>query len=191
MTDGPFRNAKLGSRWKRYGEELVSDAASTEERTAQACHSMIGDVDMKAFTLLYTELSEQAERPQMELNPADTVEMIFKDHPISSLSDTLQRHYLADLRDQISSEKALNQALGSAVRDSIGIAMDRLDGECLSALHRGDMNQKDCHKGIERNHEAFANIKPSDLCHALATGYKRAFKQAGQKKSSVDEGPEE
>ena len=43
MTDGPFRNAELSSRWKQYGRDLVSDAASADERTLQACHSMVGD----------------------------------------------------------------------------------------------------------------------------------------------------
>ena len=36
MTDGPFKNAALSSRWKQYGKDLVSDAASSEERAAQA-----------------------------------------------------------------------------------------------------------------------------------------------------------
>ncbi len=52
MTDGPFRNSELSSRWKRYGKDLVSDATSSEERTAQACHSMLGDVDMKVACTL-------------------------------------------------------------------------------------------------------------------------------------------
>ncbi len=49
MSDGPFRNVALTSRWKVYGQKLVSDAASAEERMAQACHSMIRDVDMQTF----------------------------------------------------------------------------------------------------------------------------------------------
>ena len=63
MTDGPFRNAELPSRWKRYGQELVSDAASPEERTTQAGHSMIGDVDMKVFSPLFNELKAHADCP--------------------------------------------------------------------------------------------------------------------------------
>ena len=39
MTDGLFRNAELPGRWKRYGQELVSDGASPEERTMHACHA--------------------------------------------------------------------------------------------------------------------------------------------------------
>jgi hypothetical protein len=111
MTDGPFRNAELPSRWKRYGQDLVSDAASPEERTTQACHSMIGDVDMKAFSPLFDELKAYAEGPQMDLDPVTAVETIFENHSTSPLADALQRNLIANFRDQISPEKALDQAL--------------------------------------------------------------------------------
>ena len=79
MSDGPFRNAELPSSWKRYGQDLVSDATSREERTTQACHSMIGDVDMKTFSPLFDELKAHADRPQMDLDPVTAVETIFGD----------------------------------------------------------------------------------------------------------------
>ena len=78
MSDGPFRNAELPSSWKRYGQDLVSDAASREERTTQACHSMIGDVDMKTFSPLLDELKAHVDRPQMDLDPVTAVETIFE-----------------------------------------------------------------------------------------------------------------
>jgi hypothetical protein len=53
------------------------------------------------------------------------------------------------------------------------------------------MKPEEYRKGIERNRETFAAIKPSQLCDALATGNNRAFRQAVEKKASVDEGPEE
>ena len=53
------------------------------------------------------------------------------------------------------------------------------------------MSREDYQKGIERNRETFASIKPSELSGALAIGNKRAFSQAVQKKAGVDEGPEE
>ena len=53
------------------------------------------------------------------------------------------------------------------------------------------VSREDYQKGIERNRETFAAIKPSELRDALATGNKRAFKQAVEKKAGVDEGPEE
>ena len=191
MTDGPFRNAELPSRWKRYGQELVSEAASPEERTTQACHSMIGDVDMKVFSPLFNELKAHAERPQMDLDPLTAVETIFENHAPSPLADALQRHLSANLRDQISPEKALDQALESTAKEWIGTTKNRLDEECIRARDLGDMSREDYRKGIERNRETFASIKPSELSSALATGNKRAFSQAVQKKAGVDEGPEE
>ncbi len=53
------------------------------------------------------------------------------------------------------------------------------------------MKREDYHRGIERNRETFTAIKPNELCDALATGNKSAFRQAVQKKAGVDEGPEE
>lgn len=191
MTDGPFRNAELSSRWKRYGQDLVSDAVGPKERMAQACHSMIGDVGMKAFRPLFDEIKARAERPQMDLDPVTAIETIFENHPRSPLADTFQRHLLANLRDQVSLKNARDQALDSTVKEWIGTTKNRLDEECIRARDLGDMSREDYAKGIERNRETFAAINPSELCDALATGNKRAFRQVVQKKAGVDEGPEE
>lgn len=191
MTDGPFRNAELSSRWKRYGEDLVSDAASPKERTRQACHSMIGDVDMKAFSPLFDELKAHAERPQMDLDSITAVETIFENHPMSPLADILQRHLTANLRDQITPVEALDQALDSMAKEWLGTTKNRLDEECIRARDLGDMSREDYRQAIERNRETFAAIKSSELRDAVVVGNKRAFSQAGQKKNDVDEGPEE
>ena len=191
MTDGPFKNTLLSSRWKRYGEDLVSDAVSPNERTKQACHCMIGDVNIREFSPLIGELKAHAERPQMDLDPVTAIEIIFDNHPISPLTDNLQRHLVANLRDQLPPDKALDQALHSTANEWIDTTKNRLDEECIRARELGDMSREDYHKGIERNHETFAAIKPSELCDALATGNKRAFTQALQKKVGLDEGPEE
>lgn len=191
MTDGPFRNAELSSRWKRYGQDLVSDAVSAEERMTQACHSMIGDVDMKAFSPLFGDLKAHAERTQMDLDPVSEVETIFESHPTSPLADALQRHLIANLLDQMPIGEALNRSLESTAKEWISTTTNRLDEECIRARELGDMKREDYHKGIERNCETFAAIKPNELCDALATGNKSAFRQAVQKKAGVDEGPEE
>lgn len=191
MTDGPFRNAELPSRWKRYGQELVSDAASPEERTVHVCHSMIGDVDMTAFSPLFNELKTHAERAQLDLDPVTTVETIFENHAPSPLADALRRHLIANLRDQISPDEALSDALENTAKEWIGTTKNRLDEECIRARELGAMSREDYRKGIERNRETFAAIKSSELSSALATGNKRAFRQAVQKKTSVDVGPEE
>lgn len=190
MSDGPFRNAELSSRWKAYGQTLVNDAASVEERTAQVCHCMLGDADMKSFHLLFEELKTHAERPQMDLDPVIAIETIFDNHPMLPLADVLQRHLVANLRDQMPPGNALDQAIDSTTKEWISITKNRLDEECIRARDLGDMNIADYRKGIARNHETFSAVIPHALCAALTSGNKHAFKQALQKKSGVDEGPE-
>ena len=152
---------------------------------------MIGDVDMKAFSPLFNELKARADRPQMDLDPVTVFQAIFEKHAPSPLADGLQRHLIANLRDRIFPVNALDQALESTAKDWIGTSKNRLHEECIRARELGDMNREDYPKGIERNRETFASIKPSDLCGALSSGNKRAFSQAAQKKDGVDEGPEE
>ena len=189
--DGPFKNSALSSRWKQYSNDLVSDAASSEERAAQARHNMLGDVDMKALGSLLSALKAHAQRPQMDLDLVSSVEAIFDSHVKSPLTDTLQKHLIANLRDQIPAVRALDQALPSAVTDWTDITKNRLAEECIRARDLGKMNHENYRKGIERNHEAFNAIRPNEICDALVSGNGRVFKQATRKKVGVDEGPDE
>jgi len=148
-------------------------------------------VDMKAFHPLLGELQAHTLRPQMDLDPAASIETIFDSHPILPLADFLRRHLIANLRDQISPEKALDQALESTTKEWIGTTKNRLDEQCIRARDLGDMKLEDYRKGLARNHQTFSSIKVEDLCDALASGNKRAFSKALQKKIGVDEGPEE
>ena len=152
---------------------------------------MIGDVDMKAFSPLFDELKNHAELAQMDPDPVTTVETIFENHAPSPLADALQRHLIANFRDQISPDKALSVALENTAKEWIGTTKNRLDEECIRARELGGMSREDYRKGIERNRETFAAIKSCDLSGALATGNKRAFRQAVRKKAGVDVGPEE
>lgn len=191
MTDGPFRNAELSSRWKQYGKDLVSDAASEDERIVQACHSMVGDLDLSEVGRLLSAIKRHAERPQMDLDVMSSMETLLKGGLKSLLSDILQKHLMANLHDRMLLDTALDQALQSTVSDWIGISKNRLDEECIRARDLGDMNWEEYRKGIERNAETFAGIDRNGLCDALTSGNKRAFSQAQQKKMGVDEGPDE
>ena len=190
MTDGPFKNAELGSRWKQYGKDLVSDAASSDERVAQACHSILGDVDMNTLGFLLSALEAHAHQAQADFDPVSSFEAIFESHSKSLFTDVLQKHLIANLRDQAPPGRALDGALPSAVADLIDTTRNRLDEECIRARDRSDMTQENCRKGIERNHEAFERINPNKLCSALKSGNRHAFKEATRKKAGVDEGPD-
>ena len=189
MSDGPFRNSELRSRWKRYGEHLVNEAASPEELTAHACHSILGEVEMKVFTPLFNELKDYVEQQQRDLDSSSEIEAIFDKHQTSPWTDSLQRHFSANLQSQMLPEEALAAALSGAVKEQVAIWKNRIDEESICARDRGDMIRSDYQLGIERNREAFAAIRLSDISDALATGNKNAFKGA-IKKQGLDEGPE-
>lgn len=191
MTDGPFKNAQLSSRWKQYGKDLVRDATSEEERATQACHSMIGDVDPVAISAILGDIRTYAQRPQMDLDPVPFMESLFEKHAKTPLTDLLQKHLIARLRDQMLPAAAIERALPNTVSDWIGITKNRMDEECIRARTLGDMSESDYRKGIARNRETFATVSPDALGNALTIGDKRAFKQAQKKKIGVDEGPDE
>ncbi len=190
MTDGPFKNADLSSRWKQYGKDLVSDAASTDERSAQACHSILGDVDMNALGPLLSAMEAHTHLNQLDLDPAASFEATFENHANSPLTDIIQKHLIANLRDHTPPRRALDQALSSAVADLIDTTKNRLDEECIRARDRNDMTQENCRKGIERNREVFESINPNELCTAMMSGNRHAFKEATRQKVGVDEGPD-
>ena len=191
MTDGPFRNAALSSRWKQYGKDLVNDAVSSEERAGQACHSMLGDVDAKAICSLLRALKEHAQRLQIDLDPVASAEAIFDRHAKSPLTDILEKHLIANIRDQMPSDQARDQALQSTVREWTAITKNRLDEECIRARDLGDMNHERYRNGIDRNQQTFDAIEVNAICQALLSGRPSAFKRATRKKAGVDEGPDE
>lgn len=191
MTDGPFRNAKLPSRWKRYGDDLVSDAVSREERVARVCHNMLADVDVKLFKPLWDALTEIGQNRQLELDPASSIESLFEAHPNSPHISSLQKHLFANLRNGSPIQEALNAGLSEAITEWREIDKNRFDEHCFSARDRGDMKAADCQKGIGRNRETFDAIELNVMCDALRTGNKNAFKPMLQKKEGLDEAPEE
>ncbi|AJD52945.1 hypothetical protein SAMN02744133_107104 [Thalassospira xiamenensis M-5 = DSM 17429] len=191
MTDGPFRNSKLSGRWKRYGRDLVSDATSQNERTAQACHSMLGDVDLAGISELLKGLKELTLEAQMDLDPVSLAESIFDNHIKAPLVDILQKHLLANLRDQMNSAVALDEAIKSAANAWIGETKNRIDEECIRARDIGDMTKEEYAMSISRNNETFSLIDPNALGNALYTGLKNTFRNANHNREGLDEGPDD
>ena len=189
--DGPFKNTNLSARWKQYGDDLVSDATSLRERVVQACHSMLGDEDPKPFSALFSALQAKAEQIQSVPDPISLVKEIFEGHPPSLLNHTFQRQLTANLRDSMSYDQALDQALSDTVVELIEIAKDRFVGECILARDRCEMTSEECRKAIKRNDETFSALPINELCRALVDGDRRAFNQPTRKKRGVDEGPDE
>jgi hypothetical protein len=189
VTDGPFRNLRLSTRWKKFGEQLVSDAASPAERVDQACHSMITDAGVKEFSFMVQELSACLARSQLTLDPVADIEAVIERHSMSSLSDIFRRTLLAKIHDGLPQADALQPAMYATTREWIGVVKNRLDEDCIQARDLGDMSWSDYRKSVERNAEAFSGIDVERLCQAMRDGDRRAF--SSPKKIGVDEGPEQ
>ena len=189
MTDGPFRNLRLSSRWKMFGEQLVSDAASPAERVNQACHSMMTDAGVAEFTSLVRDLDVCAAQPQMTLDPIGDIETIIEGHPMSPLSDILRRTLLAKMRDGLSLPTALQPAMNETIREWVGIVRNRLDEHCIQARDNGDMSRVEYQIGLSRNAEAFSAIDVEKLSQAIKEGNRTVFRTL--KQLGVDEGPEQ
>jgi hypothetical protein len=190
MTDGPFRNAALSERWKKYGDDLVSDAASPSERTARICHSMLGDVDWNAVGPLLKQLEANALNSQLELDPCARIADIFDNQMKTPFSDSLQKHLTANLRENVPAQKALDMAVLSSVNDWVGTARSRIEEECIRARDVGDMSKGDFEKGMNRSRESFNAVDANQIAQALLAGDRQAFKQAVRSKLDVNDGPE-
>ncbi|MCQ0990339.1 hypothetical protein [Jiella marina] len=189
MTDGPFRNLRLSTRWKKFGEQLVSDAASPAERVNQACHSMMTDAGVKEFSFMVQDLSTCLSQSQLTLDPVSDIEAVLERHSMSSFSDILRRTLIANVLDGSSPADALQPALDAATREWVGIVKNRQDEHCIQARDLGDISRVDYQKCLERNAEAFSNIDVEKLCQAMKDGNRRAF--SSPKRVTVDEGPEQ
>ena len=190
MTDGPFRNANLSGRWKRFGDDLVSDASSASERSAQASHSMLGDMDWSTVSPLLRDLTALFEDRQLDLDAVARASAIFGKHPKTPFLESLRRHVAASLREGNYGSDAIAQALNRSVRDWTGMARSRIEEECIRARDTGDMTWDNYRKGVARAREAFDGIECGQIARALLAGDRRAFSQATTRAVGVDEGPE-
>ena len=192
MTDGPFRNAVLSRAWKRYGSNLSNDACSLNDRAVQACRSIIGDIQLKEMKALLSDLKSLAERPQMDLDPSASIDAIFARHIRSPLTDTLERHFAAQVLDGAPLSAALDKVVQRTVSGLIEGAKERMTDECACARDKGDVSIKEHSKILERSSETFDAVAGYHglLYQAFFEGSK-VLKSATRKKDGLDEGPEE
>lgn len=187
MTDGPFKNAALSSRWKRYGDALINDAMSSNERTERVHSAILKDLCTKESRALITELDTYVKRLQKDLLPREAVNAIFDKHPKTPQADILQKFLSANLARPMGVESAWHFAFDSFVKHEAYGTENRMVEQCMSARDRGDLPNYS--KAVERNHEAFAGLNHGRIRDDLLSG-KSASKFAIAKHSSIDDGPE-
>jgi hypothetical protein len=192
MTDGPFRNSALDKRWRRYAEDLVNDAVSQEERSAQLCMSLLShDIDLKAFSGILQELRVRLAQPQMTFDPMGPVLEALDKYDRSPTIDLFERSMRVQLLEQPSGTVALDEAVKELINNKVQIGKSRIDEECIRAREIGDMSQESYRKAIDRNRETANSVNRDALREALFSGKADAFKEASKSKKDLDEGPVE
>lgn len=189
MTDGPFRNLPLNAAWKRYGDDLVNDAKSKDERVARASDAMLAGANLDAISALTNALQEYADRLQLDFDPLGSIERILQEYSQSGLADDLARNLMANLSDHESLSAALDAALAGVTENLIASSKNRLDEHCIRSRDFSDMTAADYRKALARNQETFAAVDAGKIAQALRTGNRRAFSVDLKKKVGVNDGP--
>ena len=190
MTDGPFRNLPLNAAWKRYGDDLVNDAKSKDERVARASDAVLAGANIDEISALTIALQKYADRLQLDFDPLGSIECILQEHSQAGLADDLARNLVINLSNHESLSAALDAALTGVTKDLIASSKNRLDEHCMSSRDFGDMNEADYRKALARNDETFAALDAGKIAEALRTGNRRAFSADLKKKVGVDDGPD-
>lgn len=189
MTDGPFRNLKLGRGWKRFAAAVQNDATSKIECGLLATDGLVRHVATKANCAAVKELESYTQRPQLDFDPRAKIEDAFDAHENSPFLDVLKKELLYRIADGIPPEEALDRALDAAVREEVGEARNRFEEEWIRLRDTGEMSREACHRTIAKTREAFDIVNSRDVCAAIRDGDKNAFKAAAAKRDGLDEGP--
>ncbi len=188
MTDGPFNNLKLGSRWKRFAEAVQNDGVDETERCDLASDALVHEILTQNQALL-ASLQAYLRRDQLDLDVLSRVESIFNSHSRTPFADNLQKELTCRLSEQMAPDAAFGQALEAAVGNQISEARNRIEEECIRARECGEMwrDQFDC--TVTQASATFDALATDPICDALRAGNKNAFKDAVSRKQGLDEGP--
>jgi len=188
MTDGPFKHADLPNRWKKYGEDLESDAKTSSQRTERVESAILRDLCTKETRALVLEIDSYVKRLQQDIVPRVGIEAIFNKYPQTPQTDNLRRILTAHLVTASSVESAWQFGFDKWVRNEAFRTRNRMVEHCISARDRGDLKGVDFPKVVERNDDAFAGINYDKIRDRFFSG-KGAAKFAMAKQDGLGDGP--
>lgn len=189
MTDGPFNNSKLGSRWKRFAEAVQNDAVDMASRCALASDALLREILTDETNALLANLRVYGRQQQLDIDPASLVENIFNEHDKTPFADILQKQIAIRLGEQMPPDTAIDQALEATVGKQISEARSRIEEECIRARDTGEMQQDQFERTVREANAAFHLLAETEICDAVRIGDKDAFKDAVLKKRGTHEGP--
>lgn len=188
MTDGPFKNLKLGSCWKRLAEAVQNDAASPEECGVVASDGLTRHLATKEHVKALQEIDAHLGQSQLELDPLGSVEAIFDRWEKTPFLDALQK----ELQYRAASDTPLGDtivpALDAAIDTQIGEARNRFHEECIRAQEDGEMSRDAADRARGKVDAAFDAVESEKVRDALLEGRKDAFEKDLGKSDCVDDG---
>ncbi|MEO3432233.1 hypothetical protein [Inquilinus sp. CAU 1745] len=188
MTDGPFRNLRLGSCWKRLAEAVQNDAASSAECGALASASLARHLVTKEHAKALQELDAHLDSDQLDLDPLGSVEAIFVRCEKTPFLDALQKELLYRTANDPPLGNAIAPALDAAIDTQIGEARNRFQEECIRAQEAGEITRSAADRAREKIDSAFDAVESAKVRDALLAGKKDAFEKDLGRSDGVDEG---
>lgn len=188
MTDGPFKNLKLGSCWKRLEEAVQNDAASPEECGTAASDALARHLVTKELAKALQEIDAHLSQGQLELDPLGSVEAIFDRCEKTPFLDIFQKELLYRAANDTPLGDAIAPALDAAIDTQIEETRNRFHEECIRAQEAGEMNRSEAERAREKIDVAFDAVERGKVRDALLEGKKDAFEKDLGRSDSVDEG---
>ncbi|MCF1742045.1 hypothetical protein [Paradevosia shaoguanensis] len=188
MTDGPFKNLKLGSCWKRLAEAVQNDAASLADCGAFASDALARHLVTTEHAKALQELDAHIARGQLELDPLGSIEAIFDHCDKTPFLEVLQKELLFRAANDTPLGDAIAPALDAAIDTQIGEARNRFQEECIRAQEAGELSRSAADRVREKIDSAFDAVESAKVCDALLSGKKDAFEKDLGRSDGVDEG---
>lgn len=188
ITDGPFKNLKLGGCWKRLAEAVQNDAASAAECSAFASDALARHLVTKEHAKALQELDAHRNRDQLDLDPLGSVETVFDRCENTPFLDALQKELLYRIANDTPLGNTIAPALDAAIDTQIGEAQNRFQEECIRAQEAGEMTRSASDRAREKIESAFDAVENVKIRDALSAGKKDAFEKDLGRSNGVDEG---
>lgn len=189
MSDGPFKNLKLGKRWKRFADAVQNDTFNCSDCCNMASHALTHELLTDNVRAILAVLQAYASRKQLDIDPSASVDSVFNAHMSTPFSDILQKQIAFRLNDQVSLADAVRQAVEESVSNHSNDVRNRIIDECISAREAGGMRHDLFSISVKNVNSVFDSLAKDRVCEALLDGDKNAFKTAASKKQGIDEGP--
>ena len=183
MSDGPFKNMKLGQRWKRFADAVQGDAFDCVECCNYASDAILHEILTSEFQGLLADYQTYSSGNQLGFDPLATIEGLFDRHKKSPMTDILQKEIMFRVGQQVAPGEALQPALAASLNRLVGVTKSRFEEECIRVCEAGDIGVKQFRRTVSQLSETFERVDQGKLCDAILASNKKAFKAEVSKKN--------